>query len=448
MSPERPWQAARRERKRATALIDMRRYADAVPILHRAIALEPHNTWSRNQLARCLEQLERYDEALHEVDEALAVDPESEWSHRLRGVICARQRRYTEAAWSFREAVRIDPESALAWQAFNYLTPRAEFADEVLGAAREAVRLRPDDAWMWFTLGRANTRDPHAALAAYRQCLALDHENEVAHNNLGWIHMSLGDLDEAERCFQRSIELVPAGRMARSAQDGIARVARLRGDSRRADELSDRIWAERLEQRERAAAEHPGDPAIVDFLVEALWRVGRRDEAWEVLRAGLRRSPDSIELLETLAGMASHAERFRLSIYAANRALGLDPRNSYALQLLGTAQLFSGRQQELEATALRLAEIAPGTAAAERALCEARLGAEDWDGALAYFRRAQELAPLNTCSTARVGVAQARAGDLAAAEETWLRRERLYTLDCGCAMMRVFADLLGKELPV
>ncbi len=374
------------------------------------------------------------------------IDPESEWAHRLRGIICARRHAYTEAAWSFREAVRIEPDSVLARQVFNHLGSRAEFEDEVLGAAREAVRLKPDEAWAWFSLGLAHTRDPRAALEAYRQCLALDPEHVLAHSNMGWVTARLGDLDEAERCFRRSLELEPGGRTRRT-QDGLARVARLRGDFQRADELTTRIWAERAERLEQAPKNRPDDPAAIDDLVEALWHVGRRREAWEALRAGLRRFPDSIQLWETMAVVASHHGRFLLAIYSARRALDLDSRNSYALRALSTAQLLAGKAEDVGATAQQLAEIAPGTATAERALGEARLAVRDWEGALEHFERAESLAPLDSCNAARVGIAQARLGDLDAAEETWSRRERLWTLGCGCAAMRVFAGLVGKELP-
>jgi tetratricopeptide (TPR) repeat protein len=429
-------------------LCQLGRFEDALSPIRQMIALNPYDRWARCQLAFCFHRLNRLEEGVRAAEEAIRVAPEYDWPHRLRGVMLAQRGDYSEAARSLREAARLNPDSYLVWQAFNWLVPRPEYEAEVLAAAQEAVRLSPDDTWAWFALGRAHQQtDRRAAVDAYRKCLSLDPENSTAHNNLGWIYLNLGELDQAERSFKRSLEIAPAGRVARNSMYGVARLARLRGDVERADAMDRTRFEEDVQRFEHSLQELPDDSPARDKLVYALWGSGRRAEAWETLRDALRRDSESKELWETMGAIAPDVGRLRLARYACRRVLAVEPDNSFALRSLATAQLLGGQVDELESTAERLAEVAPGSAPAARTLGDVELARGRWDEARKHYEEASALAPLNSCYVVRIGIAQARAGDADAAAETWRRRERLMTLRCGCALLRVFADLLGKELP-
>lgn len=433
----------------AVTLIELRRWADAVPFLHRALAAQPDSVYIRIRLARCFYETDRYDEARQAAEAALALAPQNSSAHVLRGYALAAQRQFDEAAASFREAVRAQPDSAYSWQAFSLLSKRVEYRGELLAAAREAVRLDPTNPWAWFALGQAyGSFSDHAESAeAFRRFLALSPESSPGHNNLGWAMFNLGDLDAAESCFRQAIMLEPDHKNARYPLANLAFVIRSRGDVEASDGLLAQYRADEARWRRQAVESRPEDAVAHDSYACSLRKVGQIKAAWKELLSGLRRFPSSTDHWETLAIWAAGRGRFELSISAAKRVLELDPENARAMEHLVTAQALFGKVADAQEVAERLNGLAPRSREAERALGDACFAAGEWHVALEHFERAKELEPLDCCLIVRVGVAKARMGNREGAEAAWHERELRDTLGCGCAMLGVLAELIRKELP-
>ncbi len=419
----------------------------AIPFLRRSLAVDPNNVWSHCKLSQCLYQLDRYDESLEESAAALRLRPDYEWAHRLQAYALKGKGDFRGTAEALREAARCRPDSVFPWQAFSLLVERPEYHDEVLVAARRAVELGPEDPIAWFSLGRALWPSFEDAANAYRKCLSLNPEHAHAHNNLGWALLNLGRLDEAEPYFERSSALEPRWPHVGYAQGNLAILRRLRGDLAGSDERFAQLRADSYEYRRKAVEQRPDDATAHHRFVTTFARHKGREQAWEELRAGLRRFPSSKAHWQTLANWAAGFGRYRLAFYAARRALALDDRSTNTLAALAKMQSLAGRAAEARRTAERIAELAPGDAGTEQALGDACLAAQDWAAALEHFERASAIEPLDCCYMVRVGIAKTRLGDRDGAEAAWSRREHREPLDCDCAMIRVLADLLGKELP-
>jgi tetratricopeptide (TPR) repeat protein len=131
---------------RANALIEMGRPEEAIPLLVRAIGLEPDDAHTRCRLVLALMRTDKQKEALEQAEAALAVDASGEWPHRLRAILLGHQGRHKEALESALEAVRIEPElpSALYTLGSVYVNlKRFKDADEVGVRILEAA---PDDS--------------------------------------------------------------------------------------------------------------------------------------------------------------------------------------------------------------------------------------------------------------------------------------------------------------
>jgi tetratricopeptide (TPR) repeat protein len=130
---------------RANALIEMGRPEEAIPLLVRAIGLEPDDAHTRCRLVLALMRVGKQSEALEQAEAALAVDASGEWPHRLRAILLGHLGRHKEALESALEAVRIEPElpSALYTLGSVYVNlKRYRDADEVGVRMLEAA---PDD---------------------------------------------------------------------------------------------------------------------------------------------------------------------------------------------------------------------------------------------------------------------------------------------------------------
>jgi tetratricopeptide (TPR) repeat protein len=131
---------------RANALIEMGRPEEAIPLLVRAIGLDPDDAHTRCRFVLALMRTGKQTEALEQAEAALAVDASGEWPHRLRAILLGQQGRHKEALMSALEAVRIEPElpSALYTLGSVYVNlKRYRDADEVGVRILEAA---PDDS--------------------------------------------------------------------------------------------------------------------------------------------------------------------------------------------------------------------------------------------------------------------------------------------------------------
>jgi tetratricopeptide (TPR) repeat protein len=132
--------------ERANALIEMGRPEEAVPLLVRAIGLEPDDAHTRCRLVLALMRTDKHKDALEQAEAALAVDASGEWPHRLRAILLGHEGRHKEALESALEAVRIEPElpSALYTLGSVYVNlKRFKDADEV---GVQILEVAPDDS--------------------------------------------------------------------------------------------------------------------------------------------------------------------------------------------------------------------------------------------------------------------------------------------------------------
>jgi Flp pilus assembly protein TadD len=118
--------------------------------------------------------------------------------------------RAPEAVPYLEEALRIRPESAeLHYNLGSALQARDQPA-EALGHFRAASRLSPTDDRVQLGLADAlNAGGSIEAMRYYRQTLAINPESAEAHNNLGVVLGSQGQIEEAILHFQQALAIRP-----------------------------------------------------------------------------------------------------------------------------------------------------------------------------------------------------------------------------------------------
>lgn len=197
--------------QRASALLDAKRPADAIGVLHQAIAMEPGTVQARCLLALAHLRLDQPAEALAAAGDASAYAPAYEWPHRLRASALIKLSRPREALEAAREAANLAPERP---EVFLMLA-EAELAIRSFGAARSstlrALELdasRPGAHVMLSTLalrvGAWRQAESHA-----RDALGLDPENTAAMNNLGLALRATGRRREAVHYLGTASRLDP-----------------------------------------------------------------------------------------------------------------------------------------------------------------------------------------------------------------------------------------------
>lgn len=218
---------------RAAALCDMSRWADAIPLLGQILASDPSNFLAWGLLAQAQLGVGDPAAALHAADLAASCDPTSEWPHRLRSLALRGLGRRPESISAAREAVRVEPH---AWPAHAHLArtlaPDRKCRTEARQAADRALMLAPEQAETHIAFGTVELAGGHrrAAQAAFQRALAIDPQNQVAHNELSrvWLRQSsflrAGKLAAAADGFATAVRANPSAQTSRRNLDLTLRV--------------------------------------------------------------------------------------------------------------------------------------------------------------------------------------------------------------------------------
>ena len=200
---------------RATALIDIGRCADALPLLHQAIAEDPQNANARCLLSLALLRERRYGEAEEAARAAIAVAPQFSGGYALRALALRALQRRQEAMTSAQRGVELDPSNPDRYNVFVQVALgwRTDLARQ---AADTLVQLAPASAVAHYRAGTVPMvcEENAAAEACFRRALELDPVFAAANNDLGVVLLRQGKRTEALAAFQRAAEIDPGDQVA------------------------------------------------------------------------------------------------------------------------------------------------------------------------------------------------------------------------------------------
>lgn len=236
------------------------RHHEALPVLRRALELQPQRASVWNSAGEALGNLGQITEAVDAFANAVRWRPEFAHAHYNLGLALRAAGQQEAALRALRHAVELSPDAAEPLQALGHLLHARGRYDQAVRCFRKLVRLRPADAAAHTSLGASLHMLGHldAARDAYQQALALKPDYPTAHSNLGTVYQSLRDPDRAEQCFRRAL--------------GIA----------------------------------PGDENALAGLAATLDRRGGYQEGWDLLEQSLDPARSSVELAITAAQLRRH----------------------------------------------------------------------------------------------------------------------------------------------
>jgi len=209
---------------------------------------------------------------------ALEATHDNFFAHDNLGVELDRRGRFEEALAHYRETLRIKPGDRNGEE--NYA--QANFAkgerlfesgklDEALASFREGIRYRPRDALARTQMGKILTQQRQfaAAIAELRTALAIEPTLAAAHMGLGVAFAWSGQAAEAGQAFADTLRYEPSNVEARYDL-GLVMASMGRN-------------AEALESFEAALRLRPDYGPVHAARIEALYQMGRYDEAWRAV---------------------------------------------------------------------------------------------------------------------------------------------------------------------
>ncbi len=252
------------------------------------------------------------------------------------------------------------------------------------------------------------------SLASSDDTAAATESSPEIHNNLGRVHLARGELAEAQREFERALELDPDNA---EALIRIGSVERARGSVAEAERYI-----------ERALQVDPDSITALCELAEIKRDRGELDESIRLYREALSINDSHpfvyVGLGDSLqrAGRLDEAERTFLTV------LELDPDSFEAHYNLGVTRLNQGRVADAETYLERALELNPEHVQIARVynnLGDILLGRGDVEGAARRFRQAIDASPVQFESRYNLAVVHLGAGKLDEAIELLEEAARL-----------------------
>jgi TolB-like protein/predicted Zn-dependent protease len=325
-------------------------YAEAYAELGWTHYLEWNWQWSQDPQA-----LER---ALALEQQALALDDSLSRAHGIMGTVYARKQQYDQAIAEGERAIALDPNDAegYALQAIvlNYVGRPAE----ALRAIERAMRLNPHyPAPYLAVLGVAygGTGRHEEAIAAFKQLLIRNPNFLLAYPNLAFNYL-------AQWAFQLSPDPQTLGRALEAAQRAVALNDSLSWAHMTLGYvyLVQQQYEQAITEMERAIALDPNLANGYAVLAETLSRVGRSEEALQMVEQALRRKPGFVD---------EHLSRIGTAYYLVGRPEeAIAPLKQYLTRYpnhlgphLTLAAVYSelGREAEARAEAAEVLRINP-----------------------------------------------------------------------------------------
>jgi len=156
---------------------------------------------------------------------AVESDPARWRSHNALGVLADTAGDHAAAVAHYQAALAVAPDSPMLLNNLGYSHYLAGNMDESEKLYKRALELEPGNRAARINLGLLHARRGNYALAVEVMGTALDKAR--AHNDVGYVALQNGDIDEAEKLLREAIRLSPA--YYETAHQNLKRVTRARG---------------------------------------------------------------------------------------------------------------------------------------------------------------------------------------------------------------------------
>ncbi|MDW8308704.1 MAG: tetratricopeptide repeat protein, partial [Verrucomicrobiales bacterium] len=239
----------------------------------------------------------------------------------------------------------------------------------------------------------------------WRDTLAKNPGCWMAHNNLGHLLATRGQIAEAEAHYRKALEQKPD---YEEALNNLGHALLLRGKVEEA-----------MEYFGRALAREPNHPQALNNLGVALLGQGREEEALDCFRRSLAVAPHNPETLNNYGAALAARKQFAEALACYEKSLRLRPGQAQAHLNVGVTLRQMGRVPEAVAHLSEAVRLAPELVRARSELAAALAAVGRLSEALEQAREAVRLAPGDASALYNLGVLLSACGQTGLAIEQY-----------------------------
>ncbi len=193
------------------AIADAGKDDEAIPLLERALKLEPKSTVASYQLALSLQRVNRLPEAIQLLQSVVAADGNNADALVNLGLALSQQHRAKDAVPYLQRALALKPDNATAHQDLAAAYVQINQVDDAIAELKAAIKLASDSPQMHYDLGVAYKLQDDAtdAIPELEAAEKLDETAYEPHYVLGLMYMQVARYADAAAQLEASLKLHP-----------------------------------------------------------------------------------------------------------------------------------------------------------------------------------------------------------------------------------------------
>ena len=400
-------------------LLELKRHEAAMESCDKAIALKPDDAEAHKNRGNALLALKRHDAAIQSYDRAILLKPDYADAYYNRGNVLNLIGQHEAAIQSFDRAIALNPGDAEAYNNRGIALQALKQHEAAIRSFEQAIALNPGyvNAIKNRGLALQELRRDDEALATDDQSLLVQSEHQSAtiaqQIQLGLNHHQLGRLPEAERFYQRALQIDPtnfeaihllgviAHQVGRNevAVQLIAKALSIKPD--RIEALSDygnalqelKRYDEALASYDQALALKPDYVDALNNRGNALQELERYDEALASYDQALSIRPDFAKASSNRGIALYKLKRYDEALASCNQTLSIKPDHAETLSNRGNTLQALKRYEEALACYERVLAIQPKYAEASYNRGNALQQLKRYEEALASYDQALAIKP-------------------------------------------------------